>query len=44
MSTPEQKIAALETELAEYEGLTLEHRLVPSTAALITATRQTLNR
>jgi CHASE3 domain sensor protein len=48
MSTPEEreaaqrKIAALEAEIAEYEGLTLEQRLIPTTAALITAKQNTL--
>ena len=45
MSTPEQhKINALEAELAEYAALPLADRLIPSTAALITAKENRLTR
>ena len=38
MSTPlQEKIDALEAELSEYAALPLAERLIPSTAALITA-------
>jgi len=38
MSTPEQEeINALKAELAEYAALSLTDRLIPTTAALITA-------
>ena len=42
MSTLEDKIAALEAELAEYAALPLADRLIPTTAALITAARNNL--
>ena len=43
MSTPLQdKIDALEAELGEYAALPLVDRLIPSTAALITATENRL--
>ena len=42
MSTLKDRIAALEAELAEYAALPLTDRLVPTTAALITATENIL--
>jgi hypothetical protein len=42
MSTLEDKIKALETELEEYVSLPLAERLMPTTAALIASTRADL--
>ena len=45
MSTPEQEeINALKAELAEYAALSLADRLIPTTAALITAKQNGLNK
>ena len=45
MSTPlQEEIDALRAKIDEYESLPLADRLIPSTAALITAKQKTLNR
>ena len=42
MSTLKDRIAALKAELAQYAALSLTDRLIPTTAALITAKQNTL--
>ena len=43
MSILKDKISALEAEFAEYAALPLADRLIPTTAALISERRRTLN-
>jgi len=43
MSTLDEDVNALKAELAEYAALSLDARLIPTTAALITESRRTLN-